>query len=53
MDPAAQVESHESKLKQMYKESQGIQDDLLAFRKQRLPDAFAVPPLPLADVFES
>ena len=47
-DPDAQVEWHENKLKKLYKQSVGIDDDVLAFRKQLIPDAFTVPSLPLA-----
>ena len=51
-DPDVQVGWHENKLKQFYKQSIGIEDDLLASRKQLISDAFSVPQLPGASGFE-
>ena len=50
-DPEAQVEWHENKLKTLYKQSLGIEDDSLVFRKQLIPDTLSVPRL-LAAGFE-
>ena len=52
-DPAAQVEWHENRFKKLYKQSIGIDDDIVSYRKQLIPDAFTVQPLPTAAGFES
>ena len=52
-DPAAQVEWHKNRFNKLYKQSIGIDDGIVSYRKQLIPDAFTVQPLPTAAGFES
>ena len=52
-DPKVQVEWHENTFKQLYKQRLVIQDEILPFSKQLIPDAFTIPTLPLAAGFET
>ena len=52
-DAASQVEWHENRFKKLFNQSVGIDEDIVAYRKQLIPEAFSVQPLPTAANFES